>query len=194
MFGFGRGVSLVPRIQDEFRVLFGFGFCGSSCRALRCLERFQDRLRFAPSFGHRMLVAFHPQENCWFIFGLHGSCRIDWLSSETSAEATRQDRPFESRRVRSLLIVEFITLNLRCLGSSLHHQLRIPSVHDRQACPSSTRMSSFRSIEEAQQFARESTENPTLNLVAVCEGGSDQCRSYQRPREPGIFANVGEQR
>ena len=47
---------------------------------------------------------------------------------------------------------------------------------------------------EAQQFARESAENPTLNLATAREGESDNeaCRSYQRTREPGIFANEGE--
>jgi hypothetical protein len=100
LFGFGRGVSLVPRIQDEFRVLFGFGFHGSFRGVFRGLERFElcDRHRFAPLFGHRLLAPFPSHENYWFIFGLHGSCRIDWLSSETSAEATRQDQPFELKR------------------------------------------------------------------------------------------------
>ena len=47
---------------------------------------------------------------------------------------------------------------------------------------------------EGRQFARESAENSTHNLATVCEGESNNeaCLSYQRTREPGIFANEGE--
>ena len=90
----------------------------------------------------------------------------------------------------SRLIVEFIALELRRLESRLHHQLRIPLVHDRQAKMLGTHVAQD-PLRQAQQFARESTENPALDLAEVCEGGSDQFRSYQLPREPGISASEG---
>ena len=82
-----------------------------------------------------MLVPFHSHENCCVI----SACRIDWLCSEISTEAARQySRRFESRRVRSMLIVELIALNLRASYQVSINSMNIPSVHsgkpDPEAC------------------------------------------------------------
>ena len=139
-----------------------------------------------------MLVAFHPQENCWFIFGLHGSCRIDWLSSETSAEATRQDRPLESRRVRSLLIVEFITLDLRRLDLAFiisfeFHRFTIDKpVPARRACHHSDLLRKHSSLRGSPQRIPPSTspqsarEDPTSADRTSVRGSLEYMQTRER--------------
>ena len=124
------------------------------------------------------------------------SHRLALLRDLRGSHPTRS--AIRTKTLCSRLIVEFIALELRRLESRLHHQLRIPLVHDRQAKMLGTHVAQD-PLRQAQQFARESTENPALDLALSAREdltSADRTsfrgsQEYQHPREPRIFANEG---
>ena len=109
------------------------------------------------------------------------SHRLALLGDLRGSHPTRS--AIRTKTLCSRLIVEFIALELRRLESRLHHQLRIPLVHDRQAKMLGTHVAQD-PLRQAQQSAR---EDPTSADRTSFRGSQE----YQRPREPRIFANEG---
>ena len=91
------------------------------------------------------------------------SHRLALLGDLRGSHPTRS--AIRTKTLCSRLIVEFIALELRRLESRLHHQLRIPLVHDRQA----------------KMLGMHVAQDPSSQaLSAVCEGVHRESRP--RPR------------